>query len=59
MKSMMDSLPEVDRLRRRARRLAAMDRISEADCTYITSKLREIEERILTMPEQDRKEGPF
>lgn len=60
MKSMKDSLDEVNRLRQRARRLAALDRIAEEDCHYIINRLREIEERILTMPEHNtREEGPF
>jgi hypothetical protein len=53
-------IQELDALRRRAGRLLALDRIAEEDYRYITNRIREIEERILTMPEHyDREEAPF
>jgi len=53
-------LLELEAIRRRAGRLRALDRIAEEDYRYITNRLREIEERILTMPEHyDREEAPF
>jgi hypothetical protein len=46
-------MAEVQRLRRRVRRLLAMERIFPADAQYITERLDQIEARIATMHEVD------
>jgi hypothetical protein len=44
---------EAARLRRRARRALAMGRIHPEDASYITTRLDEVEARIVSMWEQD------
>lgn len=46
-------LYEVKRLRRRTRRLLALERILPADAEYITERLDQIEARIVSMHELD------
>jgi hypothetical protein len=54
MRSLKDAgVEEVARLRRRTRRLLAMDRILPSDATYITERCDEIEARIVSMHETD------
>lgn len=49
---------DTDAIRKRVRKLAAMDRIADEDCKYITDRLDEIDARVITMPESgfDRRE---
>lgn len=44
---------EVSALRRRVRRLLALDRVFPADAAYIVERLDEIEARIVAMTETD------
>lgn len=44
---------EVSALRRRVRRLLALDRVFPADAAYIVQRLDEIEARIVSMTETD------
>jgi hypothetical protein len=54
MRGLKDAgIDEVTRLRRRTRRLLAMERILPADSEYITSRLDEVEARIVAMHELD------
>lgn len=46
-------LSEVQRLKRRVRRLLALERIYPADANYITTALDMIEARIVEMHEED------
>lgn len=46
-------LVEVDRLRRRTRRLVALGRVLPHDAGYIVVRLDEIEARIVSMHEED------
>lgn len=52
MRSMKSAgLDEVRRLKRRTRRLLAMERILPADAAFITSALDEVEAKIIEMQE--------
>jgi hypothetical protein len=52
MKSMKAAgLPEVRSLRRRIRRLLAMDRVTKPDFEFIDERLDEVEARIVAMRE--------
>ena len=46
-------IAEVARLRRRTRRLLALERIMPADASYITTRLDAVEARIIEMHELD------
>jgi hypothetical protein len=46
---------EVRRLRRRTRRLLALERVMPLDAAYITKRLDEIEARIVRMHETDER----
>jgi hypothetical protein len=46
-------LEEVARLRRRTRRALSLGRIYPEDCEYITSRLDEVEAKIVEMHELD------
>ena len=53
MKSLKEAAPaEVGAIRKRAFRELAMDRIDTEDCTYITTRLDEIEVYIKNMEER-------
>lgn len=45
-------LRELEALRRRTKRQAAMERVAPADATYILVRLDEIEARIINMREE-------
>lgn len=52
MRSLKDvGLAEVATLKRRTRRLLALERVGPADAAYITKRLDEIEARIVSMRE--------
>lgn len=52
MRSMKDAgLRDVRSVRRRARRLLALDRVLPEDVEYITARLDEVEARIISMQE--------
>ncbi len=52
MRSLKDAgLAEVRALKRRTRRLLAMERVLPADAAYITARCDEIEARIVSMHE--------
>ena len=54
MRSLKDAgVEEVARLRRRARRLLAMERILPVDADFIVTRCDEIEARIVNMHELD------
>lgn len=52
MRTLKDAgVKDVDRLRRRTRRLLGMGRVLPADAAYIVDRLDEIEARIVSMHE--------
>lgn len=54
MRALKDAgLEEARRLKRRTRRLLAMERVLPEDAAYITSRLDEVEARIVAMQEFD------
>jgi hypothetical protein len=54
MRALKDAgIAEVQALRRRTRRLLAMERILPLDAQYITTRLDEVEARIVNMHEVD------
>jgi hypothetical protein len=54
MRSLKDAgLEEARRLKRRTRRLLAMERVLPDDAAYITKRLDEVEARIVSMQEFD------